>query len=231
MRIPLIERISFYLIFGFLLSLFSIFAFYLLAQAVFTESLLLRFDRLLSQELYEEMTPQSIQMYQLISLLGLQVVYGVTIVLSIYYIIKRQWLRLGVWISAIAGGFLLNQLLKSLFDRPRPVFANPIVVELNASFPSGHAMMSVVTYGLLAYFLMKRIHSTRIRIIIVFASVLIAVLIGISRMTLGVHYFSDVIAGYFAGTIWLTICVTALEYISRRRNKIQEVTVDAVESR
>jgi membrane-associated phospholipid phosphatase len=78
---------------------------------------------------------------------------------------------------------------------------------------------------------MKRIHNIRIRIIIVFASVLIAVLIGISRMTLGVHYFSDVIAGYCAGGIWLTISVTALEYIARRRNQIREVTVTSGENR
>src|SRR5690606_37445814 len=83
------------------------------------------------------------------------------------------------------------------------------------SFPSAHAMTSLITYGLLAYFLWHTVHNRIIRILIVFAATMLVILIGISRMTLGVHYLSDVLGGFMAGGIWLGVCIAALSILHR----------------
>src|SRR6185503_3049979 len=125
------------------------------------------------------------------------------------YALRRAWFATGIWIVAIGGGELLNFLLKLLFERSRPVFTNPIIVEQFFSFPSGHAMMSMIGYGMLAYFVLLRVSNRWARLAVVLIAAIIIILIGFSRIYLGVHYFSDVLAGFAAGGLWLTACVAA----------------------
>jgi membrane-associated phospholipid phosphatase len=115
----------------------------------------------------------------------------------------------------VAGSALLNWLLKGLFQRPRPHFAHPLVVETSYSFPSGHAMESFVVYGMLAYLAVLWLRSWEARMAAVCGAALVVVLIGFSRMYLGVHYFSDVVAGYAAGGVWLSALMTGAETIRR----------------
>jgi undecaprenyl-diphosphatase len=117
----------------------------------------------------------------------------------------------------LAGGEALDQLLKELFARPRPSFVDPLLLETGYSFPSGHAMMSLVTSGMLAYFAVLALQSWRARVAVIFGAALLALLIGFSRIYLGVHYFSDVVAGFAAGAIWLSILITGMEIIRRRK--------------
>jgi membrane-associated phospholipid phosphatase len=217
-RITLKQYLSLHLIFGLILSALCIWMFHELAEAITSRSLMTQFDTALAEALHEGMTPQTVQAYHFITLFGMQIVHVLTVLVSIYYAYKRLWLRLGVWLTAIAGGQVLNYLLKAVFDRPRPTFAQPFAVEANASFPSGHAMMAVITYGMLAYFTCRRVDDRRLRLVIIFTAVVIVLLIGISRMTLGVHYFSDVVAGYLAGGVWLITFITAMEHIRYRRS-------------
>src|SRR5215207_1380463 len=128
----------------------------------------------------------------------------------------RRWVFLGSWLAAVAGSAVLNRLLKGLFERPRPHFEHPLLVESSFSFPSGHAMESFVVYGMLAYFAVLAFRTWESRVAVVFGAALLVVLIGFSRMYLGVHYFSDVLAGYAAGGVWLSALVTATEAITRR---------------
>jgi undecaprenyl-diphosphatase len=130
---------------------------------------------------------------------------------------RRQWLYLGTWITAVGGSAALNQLLKQLFARPRPYFEHPLLLETSYSFPSGHAMDSFVVYGMLAYFAVLALESWHARTAVVFGAALLVLLIGFSRMYLGVHYFSDVVAGYAAGGVWLSTLVTGAETIRRRK--------------
>ena len=116
----------------------------------------------------------------------------------------------------MGGSALLDWLLKDLFRRPRPHFAHPLVVETSYSFPSGHAMESFVVYGMLAYFAVLTLRSWRARTAVVIGVALLVILIGFSRMYLGVHYFSDVIGGYAAGVVWLAACISGLEVVRRR---------------
>jgi undecaprenyl-diphosphatase len=132
---------------------------------------------------------------------------------------RRWWLYLGTWLAAVGGSAVLAQLLKGLFARPRPFFEHPLLIETSYSFPSGHAMESLVVYGMLAYFAVLALKTWRARTAVVFGAALLVLLIGLSRMYLGVHYFSDVVAGYAAGGVWLSALITGVEIVRRGRGR------------
>ncbi|MDP9263486.1 MAG: phosphatase PAP2 family protein, partial [Acidobacteriota bacterium] len=130
--------------------------------------------------------------------------------------VRRQWLLLAGWAAAMAGAGVLDAVLKHIVQRPRPPQAATFLHRDSFSFPSGHAMISLVAYGMLAYLLVLFWGSRRgRRVAIIAVAAALALAIGFSRLYLGVHYFSDVIGGYAGGLLWLSACVTALE-IARR---------------
>jgi undecaprenyl-diphosphatase len=114
-------------------------------------------------------------------------------------------------IISVFGSTAFTAAGKIIFQRPRPAAA--LYEEYSYSFPSGHATIAVAFYGFLAYFLIKNIKNLKNKINIFFITLLIIVLIGFSRLYLGVHYFSDVWAGYLVGTIWLIISIGFAEYL------------------
>ena len=140
------------------------------------------------------------------------------IVVAIVLASRRWWITLAAWIAALAGGGALDWLLKVIIRRPRPAGAEQFLSAYSFSFPSGHSMGSLVGLGMLAYVLIAfwlpaRRHRTLVATF-AFGGVL---LIGASRMYLGVHYLSDVIAGFAAGGVWLAACVTGVEIALRQR--------------
>ena len=88
-------------------------------------------------------------------------------------------------------------------------------------FPSGHAMESVIMYGMLAYFGVLGLQSGRARVAIILGGVFLVLSIGFSRMYLGVHYISDVLAGYAAGGVWLSALITGAETIRRSKKEAE----------
>ncbi|ODU00697.1 MAG: hypothetical protein ABS81_22750 [Pseudonocardia sp. SCN 72-86] len=110
--------------------------------------------------------------------------------------------------AAAIGGSAVFRLLKSLFDRSRPPAATRLVDETNESLPSGHATMSVVVVGALVVLLWPA-RGTPARAALVAAAALWVVAVGATRIYLGVHWFSDVLAGWFVGATWLAVCVLA----------------------
>lgn len=145
---------------------------------------------------------------------------GSKLALAILLLVGMAWLwfkRRNLWgmvffLVAVAGGGLLNLILKNTFQRKRPN-ADPVVEALGFSFPSGHAMGSFVYYGFLGYLVVrsKRKPLRKAAWSIFFAAAIIG--IGISRIYLGVHYPSDILAGYAAGLVWLLLCIAALEAV------------------
>lgn len=131
------------------------------------------------------------------------------------------WKRAPYWLLATAigipGGMLLNVLLKSIFMRARPSFQEPILTLSTYSFPSGHTAASTMLYGLLAAYLVCLTRAWPARLLIVLGAVLMVVLVGVSRMYLGAHYFSDVLAAAAESAAWLAVCITAGSSLRRRR--------------
>jgi membrane-associated phospholipid phosphatase len=120
------------------------------------------------------------------------------------------------WVAAQAGGGLLNRVLKETFQRTRPEFADPMLLASTWSFPSGHAMGTFILCGMVCYLLLRGIRPWTMAAAVVTASASWCGVTAFSRLYLGVHYVSDVIAGLLAGVAWLAVCVSALEVLRRR---------------
>jgi len=119
---------------------------------------------------------------------------------------QRHRLVFVCWLSAYVGGVLVNRLLKLLIHRSRPI---RVLHESTFSFPSGHTMAATIGYGMLAYVVATywRPPGMKPRFLYLVAAVL-ALAVGVSRIYLGMHFPTDVIGGFAAGTAWLAICVT-----------------------
>lgn len=128
---------------------------------------------------------------------------------------QRYWLL--ALILTVPGGMLLNLLMKQIFQRARPSFTDPIITLTTYSFPSGHAAGATLFYGVLAAFLVARILKWRWRVVVVLVAILLVALVGFSRIYLGVHYLSDVLAGVAEGVAWLALCLTAIHTLRQRR--------------
>jgi undecaprenyl-diphosphatase len=112
---------------------------------------------------------------------------------------------------------LLNVGLKHIFHRARPHFDDPLLTLATYSFPSGHTASATVLYGLLACYLVAHSRSRARSVAIVAAAACMVGLVALSRMYLGVHYLSDVLAAAAEGCAWVATCVTAVSTLRRRR--------------
>jgi undecaprenyl-diphosphatase len=129
----------------------------------------------------------------------------------------RHWYDLLALVLTVPGGVGLNVFLKSAFRRGRPTFTDPLLVLATYSFPSGHAVAATCLYGVLATFAVRRIRPWHCRVAVGGVAGLVIILVGFSRLYLGVHYLSDVLGGIAAGVAWLAMCLTAVETMRRWR--------------
>ena len=132
-------------------------------------------------------------------------VVTIFLITSVWLLLKRRYSDEIRFAIVCAGGVIINQEMKLFFAKPRPELWPRLITDLTFSFPSGHAVGSMVVYGFLAYILAKELQSYRLYIYAI-ASIFI-VAIGLSRLYLGVHYPTDIIAGYGVGFLWLTTCL------------------------
>lgn len=116
---------------------------------------------------------------------------------------------------SVLGGTLLSTLLKMGYDRPRPELTQVARV-FTASFPSGHAMLSAVTFLTLGVLLTHTRANRALRIYFIAMAVALTVLVGLSRLYLGVHFPTDVLAGWCAGAAWAGLCYLAMVYLQGR---------------
>jgi membrane-associated phospholipid phosphatase len=156
-----------------------------------------------------------------------QVLIPANLLLIAYFLFikKHRWYSIKVPVIAI-GGVILMFLLKQIFNRPRPLI--PLLEPFpGLSFPSGHAMMSMSFYGLLIYLNWESAYGRTWKWIATIPLLLFILLIGFSRIYLRAHYFSDVIAGFSMGIIWLSISIWAVNRMERfSRKKIDPIVVE-----
>lgn len=118
----------------------------------------------------------------------------------------------------VPGGMLLNVLTKFIFQRARPSFIDPILTLDSYSFPSGHVSAATLFYGVLAAFLVMRIAPLRGRVLIALTAIFLVTLVALTRIYLGAHYLSDVLAAFAQSVAWTALCLTALHTLQHRRN-------------
>jgi undecaprenyl-diphosphatase len=127
-------------------------------------------------------------------------------------------------VVAVLGGLVLSTVLKIGFARPRPDLVPHAAVVYTPSFPSGHAMLSAATYLTLGA-LLARMHAQRaVKVFFLGMAVVLTVLVGVSRIYLGVHWPTDVLAGWAAGAVWASVCLLAARWFQRRR--VVEKSID-----
>lgn len=164
------------------------------------------YDTLIAQLVYLLRTPVLNSIMLFITSLGdNQLLFFLALIFL--YFTWRQHKRESIFLlTTFITGIILNDFIKNLFHRPRPLIS-PLIVETNFSYPSGHAMNSMVFYSVLSYLIFRLIKNNFLRYFILVLCTVLILLIGFSRVYLGVHYPSDVLAGYIVGFWWLSLVI------------------------
>lgn len=148
---------------------------------------------------------------------------------SVFLWLTRHRLSVALLMIAVAGGGILNTLLKDYFNRPRPTVVEWGTDVVSQSFPSGHSMAAAIAYGSVAYLGGRLEPTPTLRWTTWSFAALLILAIGASRIYLGVHYPSDVVAGYIAGLAWTAFVVSgirALRYYASRKPDVEEEEED-----
>lgn len=210
-------------------------ALYIVITLAFSASMLLVFSELARQTIFRQTmglfdnffiwfvryfaSPNLDPVMIFVTNLGYGYTYAAILLFSVMLLaFLRRWHEFKALLICLLGGAILNSILKSAFQRTRPE-AFRIVDAAGYSFPSGHAMVSLCLYGMLAFLIARSIRSRHGQIAVAVAAVLLICAIGISRIYLGVHYPSDVVAGYTAGATWLAFSISLLMWWEHKKEK------------
>ncbi|MDP2764828.1 MAG: phosphatase PAP2 family protein [Brevundimonas sp.] len=153
----------------------------------------------------------------LTSLGGISVLGLFALIAIAFLLIQRKRLSALLLVLGLAGGVVLSEGLKALFERQRPPAAFQAVETLNASFPSGHALLAAVFYLSLGVMLTRAFPRAHLKAFVLGAALLIALLIGVTRVYLGAHWASDVLAGWCAGAAWAMALWLVAYAVDRRQ--------------
>lgn len=141
-----------------------------------------------------------------VTVLGGQTVFVlITAAVAVYLMLRRFWMRAALTVGAIVVGAVMVKLMKAWFDRPRPDIVPHLTVEESLSFPSGHATMSAVVYLTLGLLLAQATPRAGLKAYFMAVAMLLVLMVGASRVYLGVHYPTDVLAGWCVGTAWAAL--------------------------
>ncbi len=207
-----------YLIFGITILIAAAWLFGGISEDLLSGDPLIQLDNFISEWLRSHRDPRFMCGMQLASgIASTAAVTMLSVAVGVALLCVRQFYWLIALVAVSLGGFALNLLLKTIFDRARPGWADPVVALSDPSFPSGHTMMGTLIYGFIAVFLILRCSSWRWRIAIAVLTLSLILSIALSRLYLGLHFLSDVMAAMAAGVAWLALCLTAMEALRRHR--------------
>ena len=213
-RIALRGSLAWLVLASFAVIAISLFGFAEIADGIGTNEDLHLLDRRIAEALRPYVSSAAVTFFAAITWLGAgPVLAALGVIVSVTLIARRRLVELYAWILALAGSGLLNVTLKGWFMRDRP---GEVPLLASWSFPSAHAMNSLVAYGMLVYLLSRALRRGWLTGAL-FAAGMLVLLVGASRVVLGFHYFTDVLGGYAAALAWLAVCVTFSEVALRRR--------------
>ena len=157
-----------------------------------------------------------IKFFMAITVLGFsKTIILITVASTSILLLSKKRTYIIPFLTTIAGSTVFAYLGKMFFHRPRPEFS--VYLEKSFSFPSGHATIAVALFGFLSYIIIREYQSWRVKVNIFFVTLLLIILIGFSRIYLGVHYVSDVWGGYLLGTLWLIIGISISQYLFSKK--------------
>jgi membrane-associated phospholipid phosphatase len=147
----------------------------------------------------------------------------VLFLLVLFFVWKRWWPSLVTLIVAVPGGMLLNELVKVLVQRQRPFVDGPFVDWSGYSFASGHTIGATLLYGQLLLFILPVLKARHWRLLSIFSAALLVAVVGFTRVALGAHFLTDVLAAIVFGVIWLTLCLVAGKPMRRLSSRLQPI--------
>ncbi len=197
---------------GLAVSALALVGFIVLAN-VFKQGSFLQRDLAFTQRIHAGEESALAPVFDIITDAGKSILIMVVLEVVLLLWVRQQIGDLIFWVGTIGAGFALNLGLRMLLQGPRPYLEDVAIMQQNTGFPSGHAMMSLITYGLLIYGLRSRL-AQRHWLLVSGALIVLVLLIGYSRMFFGFHYLSDVVGGYAAGLFWLLLCLCVRALLS-----------------
>jgi undecaprenyl-diphosphatase len=181
-----------------------------------------RVDHRFANWLHEHATPGLTTFFENVTRLGNVPTLVVVVVVTVIVLWrKRLWDDLVLMVLATVGAEVITIGLKQGFARERPFFPDPLASESSYSFPSGHASVSLAVYATLGFIVARHLRNRWAQIAALAGAATLVLLIGFSRLYLGVHFLSDVVAGFSLGLAWLTLCAILLHLRVRLKERGQ----------
>lgn len=202
------------------LILFLNFIFLVLLISNINNPFILEFDTEISEIIVKTRTPLLTCIFFSVSELGTWGTIITGLVWGIVILIKsKKYELIFMLVFSLSGTQLVNLVLKDIIKRPRPALPH-LIYYFGYSFPSGHSALAIVIYGVILYYIHKNsCLSVRISKAVDALVLLLVILIGISRIYLGVHFFTDVVGGYISGFVWLVLFVNLYNTLLSQKNK------------
>ena len=217
------NRFNYDTFYGLPLTLFSFMFIYVLAlfggiiEDFLTKDPIVYVDKIIANLMLSWRTAKLDEFFTWVTYLGKsEIIIAFSIVATIVLLSYKKFGELITLYLSLLGSAIFIFLGKIAFHRPRPEMA--LYYEPTFSFPSGHATIAVSFYGFIAYLLIQNIKNFKMKINIFFATTILILLIGFSRIYLDEHYLSDVYAGYLLGLLWVIVAITLLKWISFKDN-------------
>jgi membrane-associated phospholipid phosphatase len=197
----------------------GLWAFGALLDAVLDNGTMVRWDMAIDAAIHDLMPTPMVRIVVGVTQLGSPAAMGALLVAGAIalWIAKRRMLLIG-WVAGFVGGVAVDQVLKLAVHRSRPIYGTSFLHGHSYSFPSGHAMGSMIGYGMFVWLILQFWHpGRRWRVTMYLLAALVILAVGLSRLFLGVHYPSDVLGGYAAGAVWMTVCITGVDMARHRQ--------------
>jgi membrane-associated phospholipid phosphatase len=195
-----------------------------IAEDLVTKDRMVAMDLAVSNWFYAHATPALTQFF--LALSNLHGTLGVLLFCLVFgagLARRRAWDWLLLLLLSVPIGMVLNVLLKNIFQRARPTFDHPLITLVSYSFPSGHTAAATLLYSVLGAWLLTWVRGGR-RWLVVLAGVTMVALVALSRVYLGVHYLSDVVAAVASSTCWLAVTFTSVAVWRRRTARTRRLT-------
>jgi undecaprenyl-diphosphatase len=166
---------------------------------------------------HERLTPAFVTILHAFTEFGSGEWIGIVLcALLLFFVWKRWWPSLVMLIIAVPGGMLLNEWLKLEVHRQRPFVEGPFVDWSGYSFASGHTIAATLLYGQLLLFVLPLLKTRHVKLLCIFSAAALVLLVGFTRIALGAHFLTDVLAAIFFGIIWLMLCTVLGKSVRRR---------------
>jgi membrane protein DedA with SNARE-associated domain len=217
------EYLALHLAIGFVLSVAALVLFGVLTEDVVEGAPLTPVDVAMADGLRTTASPMLLSLFRVVAALGGPItVRSLAVVIAVVLVLRRNWLTLGGWIGAFSGGIALDMILRRIVRRGElPLSPDLLDSDLLAALPKGHTLLTVVVFGLLAHFAIRRAGSGALRVAIVTAGLAFVALIVLARLFLGLSYLSTESASVAVGVLWLATSISGLELARYRREAIE----------